>query len=111
MEQSNEQKINIRISQDEKKMNKAIHWTASGKSEDQACKALLLSLWNGEENLAYKVDLWTTEMTVEEMNHFMYQSFMSMSDTFERATGNQLVAIDIKNFAANFAKKTGVAKQ
>lgn len=65
-------------------------------------KAFLLSLWNKSEQQTLKVDLWTKEMQVDEMAFFYYQTFMSMADTFEKATGQKITATQIKTFAKSF---------
>jgi len=42
--------------------------------EDQNASAFLLSIWNPEEKNTMKIDLWTREMTIEEMKQFFHQS-------------------------------------
>ena len=44
-------------------------------------------------------------MMVDEMADFFYQTFMSMADTYQRATRNAEISQDIKQFAHGFYKK------
>ena len=88
-------------------MPEAIQWTApdGGVAEWQNAKAILLGLWDGEEKSALRIDLWTSKMAVEEMNDFFYQTFYGMAETYMRATQNQVLANDLKEFAKGFLKK------
>jgi hypothetical protein len=35
-----------------------------------------------------RIDLWTPRLTVDDMNDFVYQTLLSLADTYRRATGN-----------------------
>jgi gliding motility-associated protein GldC len=52
-----------------------------------------------------RVDLWTKEMMVDEMADFYYQTFVTMADSYERATHQQELVNDIKKFAKEFYEK------
>jgi gliding motility-associated protein GldC len=103
--------INIQVELAEDKMPESIQWTApdGGVSEWQAAKAILLGLWDGEEKSALRIDLWTSKMTVDEMNDFFYQTFYGMADTYLRATKNTELAAELKEFAKAFLKKASAA--
>ena len=103
--------INIQIELAEDKMPEAIQWTApdGGVSEWQNAKAILLGLWDGEEKSALRIDLWTSKMTVDEMNDFFYQTFYGMADTYSRATKNSALSAELKEFAKMFLKKATAA--
>jgi gliding motility-associated protein GldC len=105
--------INIQIELAEDKMPEAIQWTApdGGVAEWQDAKAVLLGLWDGQEKSALRIDLWTSKMMVEEMNDFFYQTFYGMADTYVRATKNQELANELKEFAKNFHKKAIAASE
>ena len=99
--------INIQIELAEDKIPEAIQWTApdGGVAEWQNAKAILLGLWDGQEKSALRIDLWTGKMLVDEMNDFFYQTFYGMADTYHRATKNDALAIEMKEFAKDFLKK------
>ena len=72
-------KIEINVTLDNQKMPEHIDWQASngGHGETpQHAKAVLLSLWDGQEKSALRIDLWTKRMMVDEMNNFFFQTLV-----------------------------------
>lgn len=103
--------INIQIELDEDKMPEVIEWNAPDGGVDgmQQAKAFLLGLWDGEEKSALRIDLWTKKMMVDEMNDFFYQTLHGMADTYLRATKNEELSKELKQFAKDFLKKASDA--
>ncbi len=99
--------ITINVALDNDKVPQQISWKASDSTADMAqqSKAMMLSFWDGADKAAMRIDLWTKEMMVDEMADFYYQTFMTMADTFNRATRNAELVTDMKNFAHNFYQK------
>src|SRR2546423_4454430 len=99
--------IVIDVELDEAKIPQNIEWKASDSSADnvQQAKAVMLSLWDGSEKAALRIDLWTQKMMVDEMADFYYQTYMTMADTYERATKQTELVADMKNFARDFYEK------
>ena len=99
--------ITIDVNLDEQKMPVEIKWRATETSAegDRKAKAMFLSFWDGEDKAALRIDLWTKEMMIDEMTDFYYQTFMSMADTYQRATRNNEMSQDMKKFARDFYKK------
>lgn len=99
--------INISIGLDENKVPQEISWSASDSTADtsQPAKAMMLAFWDGTDKSALRIDLWTKEMMVDEMADFYYQTMMGMADTYLRATQQQEIVDDMKNFAKDFYKK------
>ena len=99
--------IVIDVELDESRIPSNIEWkaTESTVDEPQQAKAFLLSLWDGADKTALRIDLWTQKMMVDEMADFYYQTIMTMADTFERATRNAELVNDMKNFARQFYAK------
>ena len=103
--------IKFTVSLDDENVPYAIDWDATDAGEPKKpTKAIMLSMWDPEEKGALRIDLWTKEMTVEEMNHFFYQTFMTMADTYERATQNKEVSVMMKEFTIGMGKMTKVIK-
>lgn len=101
--------INIKVELNENKVPQNIKWTADDSDiKDSPAKAMLLSLWDEEKQHTLKVDLWTTEMQVDEMKQFFHQTLLTMADTFERATGENLIMEDLRDYCAHFAEKMEV---
>jgi gliding motility-associated protein GldC len=99
--------IQIDITLDRDRIPQGIHWAASQSSaeEKQEAKAMMISFWDGKEKAALRIDLWTKDMMVDEMADFYYQTFMTMADSFDRATHQPELVGDIKAFARDFYAK------
>jgi gliding motility-associated protein GldC len=91
----------------------AIRWEADDAPESgtQRAEAMLLALWDPEHRNALRIDLWTPAMTVDDMNDFMYQTLLSLADTYRAATKNDGLMSDIKIFAREFAEKAAAAER
>ena len=102
-----ESNININVQLDDDKVPQQINWSASGSSADapQNAKAMFLAFWDGIDKTALRIDLWTKDMMTDEMADFYYQVFVTMADTFQRATRQAELAEEIKRFANDFHKK------
>ena len=97
--------IDVRL--DEKRVPQEIQWKASESTADTArvARAMMLAFWDGADKSALRIDLWTKEMMVDEMADFFYQTFMTMADTFDRATHQAELSHEIKKFAGDFYSK------
>jgi len=84
-----------------------IEWRADDapEAELQTSKAMILALWDADARQSLRIDLWTKDMTVDDMNDFFYQTLMTMADTYQNATNNKGLMADIKIFAREFAEK------
>jgi len=104
---SKKSEIKITVDLDEKSNPEKIEWEAtdSGFEGKKPARTLLLSLWDEKENVTLGIDLWTKEMTVNDMNMHFHQVLLKMADTFERSTRNKEAASMIRNFGSEFAKK------
>lgn len=99
--------IVIEVELDENRVPGNIEWKATDSTIErpQQAKAFLLSLWDGAEKTALRIDLWTQKMMVDEMADFYFQTLMTMADTFDRATRNKELVGDMKAFARQFHEK------
>ena len=99
--------ITINVGLDEGKVPESISWSASESTAEAVrdAKAVILSFWDGRDRSALRMDLWTKEMRVDEMADFYFQTFMTLADSFERATHQPELVEDIKTFAGSFYKK------
>ena len=98
--------ILIEVDLDENKIPQSIEWNATdGTQKSKEAKAFILSLWDGADKAALRIDLWTNKMMVDEMADFYYQTMMTMADTFGRATQQHELVKEMKDFAVSFYKK------
>jgi len=109
---SNKSTIHFDIELDQDKVPENINWQASDSPLQgaQDAKAIAISIWDGKAKESLKMDLWTKEMTVEEMNHFVFQSMSLLLGTFKRATNNNEAAEKLKTAIAEFGKEISVLK-
>jgi gliding motility-associated protein GldC len=105
--------IKFRVTLDENKVPSAIDWHASdaGMDSPQACRSILLSVWDHMDSSTLRIDLWTKDMTVDDMKRFFYETFFTMADSYERACSDEAGAQDIRAFAKSFAEKADLIKK
>ena len=103
----NKSTITIDVHLNENKVPENISWNASDTTIQNAqnAKAMMLAFWDGAEKAALRIDLWTKDMMVDEMADFFYQTYMTMADTYDRATQHKEVVDDMKKFAHEFYHK------
>ena len=92
---------------DSDRVPEQISWNATDTTAENArkAKAMMLAFWDGADKTALRIDLWTKEMMVDEMADFFYQTFMTMAETYHRATQDQALTNDMKQFAKEFYNK------
>lgn len=104
--------INFLIELDENRVPENLRWTArDGGVVNQESKAIMLSVWDNKARESMRIDLWTKDMPVDDMKIFFHQTLVSMSDTFERATGDKKMTETMKDFCDYFAEKLELNKQ
>lgn len=105
--------IKLRIHLDKDDVPVGMDWSASDSAgaDTKDAKSIMLAIWDHVEKESLRIDLWTKDMTIEEMNHFFYQTLISMGDTYKRATGNQEVSNSMKDFARSFGEQLNLMKE
>ena len=108
-ETGRESSININIKLDENNVPLDIEWNAddAGK-EGQKSRAMIMSFWDPDDQVAERIDLWTKDMTVDEMKKFFHQILLTMADTFQRATGEEKIVGDMRDFCQWFGEKMDI---
>tara|TARA_R110002072_G_scaffold281965_2_gene444646 strand:+ start:20553 stop:20900 length:348 start_codon:yes stop_codon:yes gene_type:complete len=102
-------KIEINVGLNDNNLPIAMKWSADdGGVENAATKAMLLSLWDSSANNTMKIDLWTKDMSVEEMKQFFHQTLLTLSDSFEKATGERNICEDLRDYCHHFADKMNI---
>ena len=108
---TSEIKFNVTI--DENKLPVEINWNASGSGNDkpEPCKAIMVAIWDPKTKSTLKIDLWTKDMLVDEMKKFFHQTLLSMSETLQRATSEDKLAADMRDFCRHFAEKMNLEQK
>lgn len=105
--------IKISVTLDEKRHPVDIQWQAddSGVEGMRQSKGVMISLFDRKDHTTMRIDLWTNEMMVEEMQLFVYETMASMADTYERATNDKTLGGEMREFAKSFGLKTNILKK
>jgi gliding motility-associated protein GldC len=107
-----QKEITLKVTLDNQNMPEKIIWDATDNPQSQECKAMLLSLFDKDHRDTYKIDIWTKEMQVVEMDRMMYQTLKALADTYFKATKNSKLASQMRQFAEFFGEETkSVGKQ
>ena len=107
---SNKKKINIEVELDDKNIPTNIKWNATDLDgyDEASCRAMLLSLWDHNRKDTLRLDLWTRDMTVDEMKIFFHQTLVTMADTLENSTNDDRISGDMRDFCDYFADKMNI---
>lgn len=104
--------ISIDVDLNEDNIPTSIEWKADDLDGAEAieCRAMILSLWDHRKKDTLRLDLWTDNMTVDEMKIFFHQTLTSMADTLERSIADERIAGDMRDFCTHFAEKMEIAE-
>ncbi|MBM3186377.1 MAG: gliding motility protein GldC [Bacteroidetes bacterium] len=106
---SKKSEISIEVGLNSNNLPLKMKWSASNGGISQSpANAFMLSIWDPTEKNTMKIDLWTKDMTVEEMKQFFHQTLLTMADTFEKATGEHLISEDLRDYCYHFASKMDI---
>jgi gliding motility-associated protein GldC len=109
---SNVSEININVTLDVNKVPEKLEWKATDLNMGlEPVKGMMLSMWDPAAQNTLRIDLWTKEMSIDEMKLFFHQTLVTMADTYQRATGDNLLSEDMRDFCFYFAKKTNIIKE
>lgn len=104
---SSTKKINIEVELDQKNIPTDIKWNATDLDgfDEASCRAMLLSLWDHSRKDTLRLDLWTKDMTIDEMKIFFHQTLITMADTLEKSIDDPRISGDMRDFCDYFADR------
>jgi gliding motility-associated protein GldC len=102
--------IKITVELDDQNMPENIIWESTdAATKDQVpVKSMILALWDHNYKNSMRIDLWTKDMPVDEMKRFFYETLQTMGDSFLKATGEENIVEDLRDYCAHFAEKMGI---
>lgn len=105
--------IKITVSLDDKNVPEKIEWHADDlkTAQDQEAKAMMVAFFDGKTKDTMRIDLWTKEMQVNEMDRFMFQTLRSMTDSYYKATQNAKLSSEMMQFVNYFGQEIGLLKK
>lgn len=104
--------ISIEIGLDQDNVPAEIRWKSDDKPENgfTEAKAFLLSIFDKEYRDTLKIDLWTKEFQIDEMDRMMYYTLKGLADSYMKATNNNVLANEMQSFIQHFGEKTKIIK-
>lgn len=104
--------IVITVCLDNNRVPEKMSWSAKdGGVSNQETKAFLFSSWDDVNQETMKIDLWTKDMPVDQMNVFFHQTLVSLSQSYMKATNNEKMADSFNQFCDYFAEKLELKKK
>ena len=95
--------ISINIELDENHVPEKMNWNApDGGVNNEETKAMLLSVWDDKAKEALRIDLWTKDMTQDDMKRFFHQIFTSCISSFSTANSvpSSIMVVSLDNVSA-----------
>lgn len=86
--------IKFIVSLDEKNIPEKIEWVAEDSlSQDlEESKSISLSLWDDKKKNTLRIDLWTKEMTTDDMKKFYIDCLGGLSQSILNSTGDEFMS-------------------
>ena len=102
--------ISFKVTVDDSHLPVNIEWEAKDAGEKSASKSVMIALWDAKENNTMRIDLWTKDMSIDEMKKFYVQNVMTLTETYLRATNDVESAKEVKALFSEIGRKIGVLK-
>ena len=86
--------IKFIVSLDDKNIPEKIEWVAEDSlSQDlKESKSISLSLWDDKKKNTLRIDLWTKEMTTDDMKKFYIDCLGGLSQSILNSTGDEFMS-------------------
>jgi gliding motility-associated protein GldC len=99
--------IKLIVDMDDNNVPDSITWESTDSQNKEALpvKSMMLALWDHNYKNTLRIDLWTKDMPVDEMKRFFFETLQTMADSFLRATGEEAIVEDLRDYCAHFADK------
>lgn len=103
--------ITVKVGLNADKMPVHLEWDADDRQSsngNEDLKAVLLSFFDRSHRDTLRIDLWTNDLQVQEMDRLMYHTLRGMANTYYQATQNGKLASHFELFAKFFGEETGI---
>lgn len=102
---SKKSEIKVKVELDENHVPENLSWEAEDGDQKGDCGAVMMAMWERATKNVLRIDLWDKEMTTDEMKMMIHQSIITMADSFERATNEEKMANEMRDFGHYFASE------
>ena len=95
--------IKFIVSLDEKNIPEKIEWVAEDSlSQDlKESKSISLSLWDDKKKNTLRIDLWTKEMTTDDMKKYYIDCLGGLSQSILNSTGDEFMSKETNKLCDN----------
>ncbi len=100
-------KISFDIELDDNNIPEKITWHATDNPSNEKpmeTKSISVSLWDPEQLNTLRIDLWTKEMTVDEMKRFYIDCIGGLAQSALNATGDEYMSSEMSNLCEKFVE-------
>jgi len=96
--------IAFEIDLDQNNMPEKIAWKASDSdNKENSTKAIAISLWDPIQSNTLKIDLWTKDMRIDEMDKFLVDTLGGLAQSVLTATGDSYISESINDLCNKLA--------
>ncbi|MDH5608031.1 MAG: gliding motility protein GldC [Cyclobacteriaceae bacterium] len=94
-----ETKITFNVTLDDENIPEKIQWDADDKGMEGLLdtKSISVALWDDQKKNTLRIDLWTKDMTIDEMKRFYIDCLGGISQTLLSSTGDEFMSAEINS--------------
>ncbi len=98
--------ITLTVSLDENNTPETMEWSAlDGGVKKQSMEAFFLSTWDKETQESARIDLWSKEMPLDQMQIFVHQTLVGIRASYLKATDDVQMGEAMQQFCDFFASE------
>ncbi len=98
--------ITLDVVLDENQTPEQMKWSApDGGVDQQEMDAFFFSSWDKKQQESARIDLWTKEMPVDQMQVFVHQTLVGIRASYLKATDDTQMAEAMQQFCDFFASE------
>jgi gliding motility-associated protein GldC len=98
--------ITLTVTLDENNTPEAMEWSApDGGVREQSMEAFFLSTWDKDAQESARIDLWSKEMPVDQMQVFVHQTLIGIRASYLKATEDAQMGEAMQQFCDFFASE------
>lgn len=100
--------IKVKVGLDQNNVPIDLKWMATDSEHQNLndCKSINISIWDPVENNSLGINLWTTDLKVDEMHSHYFRTLMNMTNSYIQATKNPFAQKLMQKFCEDLAKQT-----
>jgi gliding motility-associated protein GldC len=98
--------ITLTVTLDENNTPEYMEWSApDGGVKEQSMEAFFLSTWDKDAQESARIDLWSKEMPVDQMQVFVHQTLIGINASYLKATDDTQMGEAMQQFCDFFASE------